>query len=95
MKKAIGFKEKTLGMVNNVLKLCYSKCCTFLKINEKSLAKENKQTNKKSPGLKYLLYYLLAIWSDCLTSETMNYLFYKLGLLKLDSKDFYKNETRL
>ena len=85
MKKAIGFKEKTLGMVNNVLKLCYSKCCTFLKINEKSLAKE-----KKSPGLKYLLYYLLVIWSDCLTSETMNYLFYKLGLLKLDSRIFIK-----
>ena len=56
MKKAIGFKEKTLGMLNNVLKLCYSKCCTFLKINEKSLAKEK----KKVLGLNiYYITYLL------------------------------------
>ena len=60
MKKATGFKEKTLGMVNNVLKLCYSKCCTFLKINEKSLAKEKKKQTKKVLGLNiYYITYLL------------------------------------
>ena len=41
------------------------------------------------------IYYIIAIWSGCLTSGTMNYLFYKLGLLKFGSKDLYKNETKL
>ena len=92
MKEAIGFKEKTVEMVNNILKLDYGEWCTFLKINEKSLAKKKKR-KKKELGLN--IYYIIAIWSGCLTSGTMNYLSYKLGLLKLGSKDFYKYETRL
>ena len=48
MKEAVGFKEKTVEMVNNILKLDYGEWCTFLKINEKSLAKKKKKERKKN-----------------------------------------------